>query len=246
MRTTSLTVVALGGMTWAVATSPDLALGSVVAESLGPSSRRTPLVISEIMYAPPPRSDGRNLKFIEIYNSQPWFQDLGGYRLTGAIDFTFPPGTQLAGNAFVVVANVPADLQVVYGLTNVLGPYVQDLPDDAGTVRLKHWSGGVLLEVKYASQSPWPGPATQVGHSLVLARPSLGQGNPRAWAPSARIGGSPGSVEPAGHPLQGVVINEFLAKGNPGTLDFIEFYNLTPTTKDLSGCILTDDPSAYA
>lgn len=199
--------------------------------------------MSEIMYAPAPRTDGRNLEFVEIYNSQPWFQDLGGSRLTGTVDFTFPAETQLAGNAFLVVAKVPADVQAVYGITNVIGPYASDLSDNSGTVRLKHWNGGVLLEVKYESQSPWPGSATQVGHSLVLARPSLGQGNPRAWARSARIGGSPGSFEPeVADPLQGVVINEFLAKGDPGTPDFIELYNHSSTVKDVSGCILTDDP----
>jgi hypothetical protein len=123
-------------------------------ESLGPCSRRTSLAISEIMYAPAPRTDGRNLEFIELYNSQPWSEDLSGYRLKGAIDFTFPLGTQLGSNAFIVVAKVPADVQAIYGIANILGSYAQDLPDDSGMVRLEHRNGGVLLEVKYSSQSP--------------------------------------------------------------------------------------------
>jgi hypothetical protein len=242
VRTTALALTAMT-LIGIVIAPRDAVGGSPSAEPLGPSSQHTSLVISEIMYAPAPRSDGRDLEFIEIYNSQPWFQDLGGYRLTGSIDFSFSPGTQLAANSFLVVAKAPADLQAVYGITNVLGPYAQDLPGDSGTIRLLHRNGGVLLEMKYASQPPWPGPATQVGHSLVLARPSLGQGNPKAWAASARIGGSPGTFEPvAADPLQGVVINEFLAKGNPGTLDFIELYNHSVTVVDVSGCILTDDP----
>jgi hypothetical protein len=223
--------------------SPAVARGSQPTESFGPCSRRTPLVISEIMYAPAPRSDGRNLEFIELYNSQPWFQDLGGYRLTGAIEFTFPPATQLAGNSFLVVAKVPADLQTVHGLTNVLGPYAQQLPDDSGTIRLEHRNGGVLLEVKYASQSPWPGPATTVGHSLVLSRPAFGERDPRSWSASVRMGGSPGTAEPpANDSLQAVQINELLANGNPGATDFVELFNHGPSPLDVSGCILTDDP----
>jgi hypothetical protein len=59
------------------------------AEPLGPCTRRTPLVISEIMYHPPARPDGNDLQFIEVYNSQPWFSDLSGFKLAGDIAFTF-------------------------------------------------------------------------------------------------------------------------------------------------------------
>jgi hypothetical protein len=212
-------------------------------EALGPSNRRTPLVISEIHFAPAPRPDGRNLEFLEIYNSEPWPRDLGGYRLTGAIEFTFPPGTRLASNAFVVVAKVPADLQAVHGITQVLGPYAQDLADDSATLRLEHRNGGVLWVVKYSNEPPWPA-AVSAGHSLVLLRPSLGEGDPRSWSASVRIGGSPGTFEPpADDPLRAVRINELLAKGPPGTPDFVELFNSSPSPIDVSGCILTDDPS---
>jgi len=43
-------------------------------EPLGPSSRRTGMVISEIMYHPPPRADGRNLEFVELYNAGSIFE----------------------------------------------------------------------------------------------------------------------------------------------------------------------------
>ena len=63
------------------------------AESLGPSSRRAGLVISEIMDHPPARPDGKNLEFIELYNSEPFPADTSGYRLSGDVDYTFPPNT---------------------------------------------------------------------------------------------------------------------------------------------------------
>ncbi len=242
-ETATATVLAAMALLCVVTTSLAAGSASRPVELLGPPSRRTPLAISEIMYAPSPRSDGRNLEFIEIYNSQPWFHDLGGYRLTGAIEFTFPPGTQLASNAIIVVAKIPADLQAVHGITNVFGPYARTLPDDSGTIRLEHRNGGVLLEVKYTNQSPWPGPATTAGHSLVLSRPSFGEGDPQSWSASARIGGSPGTFEPpANDPLRAVLINELLANGNTGTPDFVELFNHSPSSVDVSGCILTDDP----
>jgi hypothetical protein len=57
---------------------------SLPTEPPGPSSRKTPIVISEIMYKPAPRTDTNNLEFIEIYNSNPWFHDISGYRLVGS------------------------------------------------------------------------------------------------------------------------------------------------------------------
>ena len=82
-----------------------------------------------------------------------------------------------------------------------------------------------------------------MGHSLVLSRPSLGESDARSWSASARIGGSPGTFEPpANDPLRAVRINELLANGNPGTPDFVELFNHSPSPIDVSGCILTDDP----
>ena len=92
-------------------------------EPLGPSSRKTGLVISEIMYQPAPRADGRKLEYLEIYNSNPFFEDISGYKIAGDVNYTFPPNTVMQGNAFLVIAASPADIQAVYGISNVTGPY---------------------------------------------------------------------------------------------------------------------------
>src|SRR5947208_175589 len=89
-------------------------------EPLGPSSRKTGLVISEIMYKPAPRADGKDLEYLELFNSNPFLEDISGYRLSGDIDFRFPTNTTLPGGGFLVVASSPADIQSVYGITNVI------------------------------------------------------------------------------------------------------------------------------
>ena len=53
------------------------------------------------MYHPTNRSDGKVLEFIELYNSNPYYEDISGFRLSGDIDYTFPQGTILAGAAFL-------------------------------------------------------------------------------------------------------------------------------------------------
>jgi hypothetical protein len=209
-------------------------------ERLSQCSRRTSLVISEIMYHP----TNSSLEYIELFNSRGEPQDLSGYELAGSIEYTFPAGTSIAGGGFVVVGNSPAALQSAYNLSGVLGPYTNSLPNGNGTVRLLNQAGAVLLEVNYSDQPPWPVAADGAGHSLVLARPSYGENNVLAWAASDSVGGSPGTLDPApSDPLRSVVINEFLGHTDLPLLDYIELYNHSSQPVDISGCILTDNPA---
>jgi len=214
-------------------------------EPPGPSSRRTPIAITEIMYHPPSRQDGKNLEFVELFNSNPYPEDISSFRLSGDISYTFPANTWLAGGAFIIVAKNPADFQSVYSpRVPVYGPYNGSLPNDKGTLRLRNNLDAILLEINYESRAPWPAAADGAGHSLALTRPSYGEGDPRAWSQSAYIGGSPGRWDGGAPELaQNVVINEFLAHpGQSGLSGFIELYNRGQTPVDISGCQLSDDP----
>jgi hypothetical protein len=236
---------------WGAATSNPALLALVPVspaqlsyEPLGPSTRRTGLTLSEIMYHPRARADALNLQFIELYNSNPFQENISGYRLTGAVDYTFPSNTVIAGRSFLVIAPAPADVQAAYGVSQVLGGFTNSLPNDTGAIRLRKKSGALALEVAYADQPPWPVAADGAGHSLVLARPSYGEADPRAWAASAFIGGSPGAADPVPMgPQENVMINEVLAHTAAPMLDFVELYNHSGTPLDLSGCWLTDDPA---
>jgi len=56
-------------VSFVIATAPlDVAMIRPSVEAPNASSRHGPIVISEIMYHPPPRTDGKNLEFIELYN----------------------------------------------------------------------------------------------------------------------------------------------------------------------------------
>jgi len=104
----------------------------------------------------------------------------------------------------------------MYGGISVIGPYTNHLSNSSGTVRLLNREGGVLAQVNYSTDPPWPPAADGAGHSLVLAIPSLGEGNPAAWAASLLMGGSPGTAErttPTAY--RTIFINEILAHTDP-------------------------------
>jgi hypothetical protein len=234
-------------------------IGQIVLdrEPLGPSSRRTSLAISEIMYHPAEFAGMTgSLEFIEIYNAQDYVEDLSGFQLDGDVHYTFPPGTLLLSGGFLVVARDPAALQSFYGIGGVLGPWrlqtnvtatttnvtAENLPNNRGTVRLENELGAHLLEVNYDSEGDWPAAADGGGPSLVLARPSFGERNARAWAASELVGGSPGRQEAfIPDPLRAVVINEFLAHTDPPQTDFIELFNTSSQSVNIGGCWLSDD-----
>ena len=231
--------------------TPSTATPVLSREPIGPSSRRTALAISEIMYHPraTPGVSG-SLEFIELYNSQAFDTKIGGFRISGSVDYVFPANTIIKSGQYLVVAREPSTVQSYYGITGVLGPWngasTNSLPGGSGTVRLRNRAGAVLLEVNYEGRNPWPIAADGAGHSLVLARPSYGEGDPQAWAPSDSFGGSPGRAEPfSSEPLSSVVINEFLAHTEPslGVEDYLELYNHSNVPVDLSGAYLTDESS---
>ena len=214
-------------------------------DAIGPSSRKSPIAFSEIMWKPAPRTDGKNLEYLELYNSNPWLQDISDYQITCAdMNYTFPPGTTIPGGGYLVVAAAPADIESVYGITNVMGPYNGSLKHSE-TLELLDEQTNVLLTVPYDDVYPWPVAADGTGHSIVLANPTYGEGDPRAWDISDIIGGSPGQMESfRPSPLRNVVINEILPHSeNPGVPQFIELYNHSTNSVDISGCILTDDPT---
>src|SRR6185295_4124866 len=183
--------------------APAFAQYSLDREPPGPCSRKTGLVITEIMYNPRPRPDlaaNLTLEFIELFNSKPWAEDISGFSIDGNVRYRFPANTVLGSGAYLIVARVPELMQENYGITNIFGPWdgavTNGLPIDGGTVQLRNRQGAVLLQIDYRDSPPWPETADGTGHSLVLARPSWGENNVQAWAQSDLVGGSPGGPDP--------------------------------------------------
>lgn len=212
-------------------------------EPMGPSNRRGPLVISEIHYNPAGGPLDPDLEFVEIHNTDPWPEDLGLWQLSGEIGYTFPAGTVIPANSYLVVAAQPAAVQSHYGITGVLGPWTGSLSNAGGELRLRKKAGAVAVDASYSDgSSRWPIAADGHGHSLVLARPTYGEQSPQAWESSAVIGGSPGAADPvpaATEDLVRIAASRPLADpGAPGQVAMIALENLGPVPIDASGMLL--------
>src|SRR5437763_6364963 len=59
------------------------------------------VIINEIMYHPPLQLE--DLQYIELFNRGDAAVDLSGWSFTKGIQFEFPPNTQLAAGAYLVI-----------------------------------------------------------------------------------------------------------------------------------------------
>lgn len=162
-----------------------------------------PVVISEVHYSPLASLIGTNgtsvsAEFIELYNSATSTTDLFGqghpenpWKLSGAVDFSFPPGTQLAPKelCLLVSFNPATDSQALaafkstYSITNttrIFGPYKGKLSASGESLELSRpdFPQGpndehpglipyLLVEkIDYSPNSPWPTNALNSGLSI--------------------------------------------------------------------------------
>jgi hypothetical protein len=193
-------------------------MAEVTMGDLNSGRRISDVIISEIHFSPldpdrerPQKPD--DFEFIELYNRSDAVVDLSGLRLTGGVEFTFPPRTAVPPeDALVVVPFSPDNV----GKTNVfrfilgaaaelplLGPYDGQLNDEGDAVHLERRGQPpdddpafvpyiVIDGVKFGIESPWPGVTSGTGNSLTRIRPVAYGNDASSWTGRKA---SPGLVE---------------------------------------------------
>jgi len=128
-------------------------------------SAHNSIVINEIHYNPDIKTE--LVEFIELYNAGTNDVDLSGWYFSSSIGFTFPEGTVLATNAYVVVAQSPAALQKKFGVAS-LGPWTGLLSNAGEKLILRNRVGEIEDEVDYQLGFPWPTVGDPPGYSIEL------------------------------------------------------------------------------
>ena len=171
-----------------------VSMSSATPEVVNAAPKVGPVVISEIMYNPPTIPGAaypdQDYEYIELHNitGSPvtldgYDADMGltlGWTFTEGIDFTFPVGTTIPANGYLVVAKNPLAFAERYGSAGgaaLLGPFENDT---------KLSNGGELLELSmpgdtdlsgtryyihvdsvwYDDGAPWPATPDGGGQSL--------------------------------------------------------------------------------
>ena len=193
--------------------------------------------ISEIMYNP---LGGSDYEFIEIHNVSGLTVGLSEMYFTG-LDYTFPPGTELAADAYYVIANNAAAFQSRYGSAPD-GQFDGRLDNGGERIRLCDRDGLTVTEVRYNDKTPWPEEPDGDGYSLVF-QGTGDQDDAAKWRRSNLIGGTPGYGDGGG--LYNVVINEALTHTDLPTVDAVELYNAGDASVNIGGWYLSDTTADY-
>ncbi len=199
---TSDSTTTSGSTTTTSDTSPIGDKDLCAAKSLPPWSRKIQgaggsVTINEIM--PHPKGDPA-LEWIEIANPMGIRVDMSGFRLAGAVTFTFPEGTFVPERGFLVIARDATALNQSLGSPVAVASYTGSLPDAGGAVELWNNAGRLLDTITYASADPWPAAPHGSGASLAKRSPGLPSELAESWTASAHLGGTPGAANSPTNP----------------------------------------------
>src|SRR5229473_2239724 len=161
------------------------ATASLTINYTGPAElAQARVLINEIMYNPVVVG----ADYVELYNASTVDAfDLSTYRLDGT-DFTFPGGSIIRPNGFLVVVKDPVVFAITYGNTiPIAGVFSGNLDNSGETLKLIKPGATpaqdlVIDEVTYASTPPWPTAADGFGPSLQLIDPAQDNRRVANWA----------------------------------------------------------------
>src|SRR4051812_14570975 len=114
------------------------------------------VVINEIMYHP--QTEKTEEEFIELHNVTTVAVDLSGWSFTSGVAFTFPAGTSIPANGYLVAAAVPATFHALYPtVANYVSPagWTGQLSNSSNHTVLQDSLGNKRDEVTYADDGDW-------------------------------------------------------------------------------------------
>lgn len=171
--------------------------GTPVLQSLEPRLYLdSTVVFNEVMYHPSAEEASgvveSDLEWVELFNQLRVDMDLSEWSLEGDIDFTFPDGTVIPGGGYLVIAKSPSVLSTETGFPNAIGPFMGNLSNGGGEIRLINNDGRTMNVIDYDDQGDWPVGADGGGVALAKRDPKTATEDSRNWTTSLNIGGTPG------------------------------------------------------
>ena len=195
-------------------------------------SLRAQIVITEIMYNPPP-SGPDSLEYVEIFNNSGMPVNLSGWNFTQGFNFTFAEGTFIAPGGYLVIAQNAPYFEAQFGFAPLAMGASSALSNPGEDIELRDAAGNVQDYVDYKPTDPWPVDANGFGPSMVLCDPNTDNSVGGAWQAAStatniflggiQVFGNPGGDADcgAGNTLLAANDNLVVTAGVPTTLNIL-------------------------
>jgi hypothetical protein len=187
------------------------------------------LKITEIHYHPLASDsvDDSEYEFVELKNIGAAPINLSQAQFLDGITYTFPSGTIIDRNKFIVLASNRQEFNNRYYFFP-FGEYSGQLDNGGERITLLTVVGDTIFTVRYDDRAPWPESPDSLGYSLVTreVNPTGDLNDPSNWRASYAIHGSPGrddlastsvGAPTAEHPTSFVLHQNYPNPFNPAT-----------------------------
>lgn len=180
--------------------------------------------------------------WIELRNNGPAI-DISDWKIHDSqplIKYTFPTGTVIPQNGFLVLAADTVKFDAVHSGVNRKGGTLWNLSNKSETITLRDKFDNVYQSLQYADSLPWQPCADGLGRTLNLKANSTDINNPTSWF-CGTVGGTPGQPH-TDYSKEKIKIDEInynsLSTADAG--DWIEIVNTDAQAVNLSEWILKD------
>ncbi len=148
-------------------------------------SAHSDVVINEIHYHP--EHDCEYEEFIELFNTGGQAVLLSGWQFREGISFTFPQGTELPANGYLLLARNPDYLRSIFPVPPQTGIFAftsGTLSNDGEDIVLVNEQGELVDRVDFNDRFPWPVNPDGGGPSLECINPFADNGTAADWKPA--------------------------------------------------------------
>jgi hypothetical protein len=160
------------------------------------------IVINEINYHSADNADSKD--WLELHNTNAGQLDLSNWIVqddNDANSFTFPAGTSITGNGYlVVVRNIDSFSMIYTDVLNYVGEFDFGLNNGGELIRLFDDLGTLVDTVNYDDEDPWPTDPDGLGATLQLNSPELDNAQAGNWSSGSPTPGAPNSTSSTRNP----------------------------------------------
>lgn len=196
---------------------------------------------------------GTGSQWIEFHNKSSKTINLSGWKVKiGSQTYTFPSGASINSDKYLILCSNKSKFTADYpGVSNVYEGLSEDLLKDELKIQVLNPSNSVLDEISTSLKEGWPVVSKSGNYSIGMATIAYDNSIGFNWNWSTNEGGTPGKANDV-FEFSGVYFSEAMSYNISAHADeqnqyddWVEIYNSTKYTLNLTGLYLSDKQSDF-